>query len=92
MKFPKTWLDCPPEDADDATGGFYRSVKSKLPSKDDFMTPAELGKFKHAPECQRVGVSLLSTIEDARHQLELFPGLNKHIAKGELLPEHGKLR
>lgn len=85
MRFPTNWPQgCPPQDASDAEGCFYRCVESSPPTEVDFKSAAELGRCPTAPACQRVGLSLLPTVEDAKHQMQLFPAKNKYIAEGKL--------
>jgi hypothetical protein len=40
----------------------------------------------------RHGLSVFRDISDARHVTELFPKLGKLIFRGELAPEHGKIK
>ncbi len=78
--FPK---DCPPEDAEDATGELFRLVNSK--DKGDLekcfqghfiLFPKRVVKGK---ECQACGVSVSRTLGDCKAARELAPSLRKKI-------------
>lgn len=87
--FPR---DCPPVDAVDANGEFFRVVKSDPCSEEDFRTQGELGKAPGACPCLRAGLSLLGDYDSARHYRDKYPYLGHMIASGTLDPRHGKTR
>ena len=92
LVWPKLWPeDCPPKDALPANGVLYRGVASNPPTPDDFRSQDELGAFKNAPQCLRLGVSLLTTLDDALHYLELFPRA-KFIARSKFQPVCGRIK
>lgn len=82
--------DCPPVDAVDANGEFFRIVRSDPCSEEDFRTQAELGKAPAACPCLRAGLSVLSDYDSARHYRDKYPHLGRRIASGTLDPVHGK--
>lgn len=91
MQFPKNWPpDCPPAEAQDAQGEYFRVASNNPPGVDDFKSYAELGKLPKADPCKRVGLSLLRKFDDAIHQTELFPKHGKLIFRGDLNSSHGK--
>ncbi|MBF0311439.1 MAG: hypothetical protein HQL56_18140 [Magnetococcales bacterium] len=91
--YPSDWpADCPPKNAVDARGEYYRRVKNKPPSANDFRSPKEEGTFLNAkvPECSRVALSLDSSRETLQNLIDLrYHGY--HIAMATLLPEHGRI-
>jgi hypothetical protein len=93
LAFPSDWPpDCPPEDAEHATGRCYRITKNDPPTEEDFQTPHEAGKLKRRPACLRCALSILRTRQDAVHQRQLFPFLGQYVAEGELNPSYGKTK
>jgi hypothetical protein len=91
--FPEDWpADCPPADAQDASGEFYRLVKSNPPATRDLQTHHERGTRRKDPACLRRGLSVFRTRDDAEHQSRIFPKLGKIIAKGILYPRDGKTK
>ena len=93
LTFPDDWpVDCPPADAQDASGEFYRLVKSDPPASWDLMTHHERGTRRHDPPCLRCGLSIFRSRDDAEHQSRIFPKLGKIIGKGILLPTYGKTK
>lgn len=92
-KFPDIWPDsCPPPDAQPAQGSFFRVTKGNPPYTDDFKSYAELGKAPYSPPCLRVGLSLLKNLDDAIHQIKLFPKTGKFVFNADLEPQHGKCK
>lgn len=90
--FPEDWPSCcPPPDAIDAQGTFFRVVRKRPCVADDFRSQAELGKFKGANQCLRHGLSVLCCIEAARNTCAKYPHLGKLISIASLAPEHGKV-
>jgi hypothetical protein len=96
--FPSDWgPGCPPSDAEEANGIFFRATKNDPPTADDFLSMHELGmqpKFQlsHVRACRWRAVSLYRTLVDIKHYREAFPGLATFIAKGTLSPECGKTK
>lgn len=91
--YPEDWpKECPPADATDASGEFYRVVKQSPCAAEDFRTQGELGKARDACPCLRAGLSVLADYESARHYRDKFPYLGERIASGKLVAEHGKTK
>lgn len=92
-KFPGDWQEgCPPADAVDADGEFFRVVKQNPCVADDFKTHAEMGSQRKACPCLRVGLSVLADIEHARHYRDKYPSLGNMIASGKLSSDHGRIK
>lgn len=90
MTFPIDWPEgCPPADAQPASGGVYRVVKTNPPAAEDFLTFQELGKRDGGKPCEAVGVSVFRDANDARHYCAKYPYLGELIAKGSLSSSHG---
>lgn len=91
MNFPEHWPPhCPPDDAQDAQGVYFRVVADNLPTADSFKSYAELGLATAAHPCKRLGLSVLRTLDDAIHQTRLFPKHGRYVCRADLAPEHGK--
>lgn len=91
--FPDGWPEgCPPSDAVDAEGQFFRIVKGKQCTPDDFLTQAEKGKALRGCPCLRVGLSILCDMESAKHYRDVYPYLGERIASGLLNPTRGKIK
>ena len=87
--------DCPPQDAQPATGDVYRLVKQNPPESKDFIplrekkTSEDFGER----ECQACGLSVLGNAEDALRMRKRARGMEKRlIAKGTLNPFLGKIK
>ncbi len=90
MKFPEDWpTDCPPPDAEEASGDVYRIVRDDPPASADFATHWETGRLPKAPPCLRLGLSVFRDVREARHQRCLFPKLGSMIARASLTSDHG---
>jgi hypothetical protein len=93
LEFPVDWPDgCPPDDAVDAGGVFFRIVKSCPPVAADFVSHFESGRMPKAPVCLRCGLSVFEELRDAIHQQRLLPNLGRLIAQGTLSADHGKTK
>lgn len=93
--FPDGWPEnCPPLDAVDADAMVFRTVASDPPSEKDFLSFVEEGKKITQPQkiCVAHGISVMRTLEDARHHREFLRWKKGHIAQGKLIPAHGKLK
>ncbi len=92
-QFPDDWSpNCPPEDAVDADTEVFGCTKNNPPTSEDFKTAYDRGYKPEADDCQRRGLSVSLTIEDAQEICRRFPRPNKHIILTRLAPEHGKLK
>ena len=88
---------CPPDDAHDACGDFYRLVCNNPPVDADFQTYAETGAMPHADHCLRCGLSVFdSHVAAARlyHDMQRRhpggTGIGPFIAWLELTPDEGR--
>lgn len=91
--------NCPPLESNAASGEFYRLIKKnhERPIPEDFLSWRQENLGKKCPrsvsECQACGVSIHSSLDDARNlslRIPLFK--NKKIAKGSLSEDMGKLK
>lgn len=84
--FPKEWpKDCPPSDAEDASGTAFRVVMTDPVTDDSFKNYVELGKLPKAPLCKRLALSVFVTIEQAYHLSRMKSAdLGKFVARGTL--------
>lgn len=79
-QYPEGWPNnCPPSDAVDANGDYFRLVFSDPPSKRDFQSYAELGLRHHEDECLRCGLSVFRAASDAAR---LYRYMRKRHPKG----------
>ena len=91
--YPESWtVGCPPADAVDAQGEYFRVVKEDPCAANDFQTQGELGRAINGCACLRVGLSLLTDYESASHYRDKFPYLGERIAAAKLSPPHGKTK
>jgi len=91
--FPDDWpLGCPPPDAVDPNGDFFACHKENPPSADDFKTAAEKGLHADRDPCQRRGLSVCRTADDAREVMRRFPRAFRYVSKGVVGAEHGKVK
>jgi len=91
--FPDDWPSgCPPHDAVDPNGDFFACHKESPASADDFKTAAERGLHASRDACQRRGLSVCQTIDDAREIIRRFPRAFRFVSKGALAAEHGKIK
>ena len=87
---------CPPADAMDADGQFYRFVSNDPPQGDDFLSLRQLNPRRTYPdvatECQSCGLSLLQDASDAKRMKSRIPAFrNKLVAIGALRPDCGRV-
>lgn len=93
MTFPISWpKDCPPADADPASGVVFRIIKANPPAADDFRSFLELGKPNTAKPCDAAGLSAFRELDDAKHYAQKFPHLGEMVAMGTLRAEHGMIK
>ena len=86
--------DCPPQDAQPATGDVYRVVKQNPPESRDFipLRKKNNGDFGE-DECKVCGLSVFRRFEDAVEMKNRERGMkNRLIAKGTLSPDLGKIK
>lgn len=98
--YPKNYPEsCPPSDAQDANGDYYRLVHENPPSENDLLSNAELGLKPKADECLRLGLSVYGTEQGASATYLHFKNLYGEgvrlgalVAKGSLSPKDGKTK
>ena len=104
QSWPSTYpADCPPEQALDANGTFYRLVKNDPPAREDFRTLAEQypsRRFSTKPSpksgvselVKAHGLSLMADKEDVIRLRRAVPAYRDGLlGKGDLVPDHGKV-
>jgi hypothetical protein len=96
-KFPDWFVaNCPPDDAQDASGTVYRFVAAIPVDPDEFRSDHETGERPNGPPCQRCGLSVFQSVDDVRRLLRFlwknYPGraFGPHVVKRDLVPEDGK--
>ena len=95
MQYPDYFPDdCPPEDAQPATGDVYRVVKQNPPNSRDFIPFREKQSRDFGKdECKACGLSVFINFEDAVDMKNRRGGMkNRLIAKGTLNPDLGKIK
>lgn len=86
-----TCSECPPRDAEACAGLYYRCCKNSPPASSDMRTSEETGRLPAADPCLRRALSVFRSVEDADHQVRLFPGWKKKfVATASLAAEHGR--
>jgi len=92
-RFPADWPpNCPPKDAVDTNCEVFGCSKELPPGKNDFKTAYNKNYKPEADQCQRRGLSVSLTREDAEEICKMFPRINKHIISVRLTPEDGKIK
>lgn len=93
MTFPDTWPEgCPPADADNPDGVLFRIVASNPPTREDFLSFAEEGRFLRSPPkcpCMPYGLSVFPDRADAEWMAHAFPKLGGFLASGYLDKDSG---
>ncbi|MEH2295074.1 hypothetical protein [Nostoc sp.] len=91
--------DCPPSQCDIASGEFYRFIKNahEKPQPKDFLSWRQEFPDKECPtglsECQACGVSIHSSLDDAKNLSLRIPKLKKmKVTKGFLKDELGRIK
>ena len=96
MQWPDYFLDdCPPQDAQPATGEVYRLVKRNPPESEAFIPLREKKPNKDfgEKECQAWGLSVFRNVEDAVRMKSRARGMKKRlVAKGTLSPHLGRIK
>ena len=90
--------DCPPEDSVAANGTYFRIVKSNPPVEADFASVYEINRKRaerqirlgRRSECETMGLSVYSNIDDAVECARQFPGLGGIVAELDLSPDSGR--
>lgn len=95
MKWPEFYPEnCPPEDAEPASGTVYRLVRHDPPQAEDFKTPWEEypGRFPE-PTIENCGLSVHTDLHDSERLKDRVPQFRKRqIAEGILNPKLGMIQ
>jgi len=94
-QFPDDWgADCPPADATDAGGTYYRRVLHAPPTAEDFRSIVEMRsrRVSAALMCQARGLSVFTVLEDALDYAERYPDSGNLIAKAVLDGTDGRTK
>jgi hypothetical protein len=87
--------ECPPDEASLPNSEVYRFVKEAPPLEWDFKSSIERNPQKNYDDnqCARAGLSVFYDLDDAKEARKAIPGMkSKHVAKGDLTPESGKVQ
>lgn len=85
--------NCPPNDAEAASGDVYRCAKNNPPHTEDMKTHEESGRLPDADPCLRRALSVFRKQADAEHQLRLFRRWRKrYILRATLTAQHGLVK
>lgn len=88
LKLPE---GCPKADVEEYEGTAYRVVRTDPPTCADLLTYLELELLPTADTCKRASISLFSTLDQARHRLDVSPHLGCFIASVSLTTAHGRV-
>ncbi len=85
---------CPPKDAKECCGVFYRIAEGDPATSEDFfsqrkMNPHKVFKGLELDECIVRAISLFSDVEDAKRLLKLPKFKNNTVAEVNLIPKDG---
>ena len=100
MKWPEFFPDnCPPAEAEPASGTFYRLVRHNPPRAEDFKSAFEENPklFTHIPMVKRCGLSVHKDPQDSERLRERLKNRarkfkNRQIAEGTLNPTLGMIK
>lgn len=99
MEWPDFYpANCPPVEAEPASGTVYRLVQNNPPRAKDFRTPFEEnpGRFNNKPTIKNCGLSVHTDMQDSErlHEVtKMIPRFkNSQIAEGELNPTLGLIQ
>ena len=97
MQWPEHYPDsCPPNTAKHASGNVYRFIEKEhqSPQDEDFKSWKELHPERdyEEKECQACGLSIYTSLDEARRVAKLVPRLRKmKIAEAVLKKDSGKM-
>ena len=96
MEWPDFYpANCPPAEAEPASGTVYRLVNHDPPQAEDFKTPFEENpkRFDNKPDIRNCGLSVHTDMQDSeqlKKTMKMIPRFqNSQIAEGELNPTLG---
>lgn len=102
MIMKREWFEelpeqCPPKDAKDCEGNFYRIANGNPAQSADFfsqrrLAPDKVFKGNGLDECIARAVSLFGNLEDAKKRLKLPKFKRANIALVELCPKDGVMK
>jgi hypothetical protein len=100
LKWPDFYpANCPPAEAESASGTVYRLVNHDPAQEEDFKTPFEENprRFKYTPGIKNCALSVQTDIQDSEQlkkaMMKMVPRFkNSQIAKGELNPTLGLIQ
>lgn len=86
--------NCPPVDAEPATGVVFRLTRGDIPLHEDFLSHRERFRDRDFEnECEACGLSVYRDASDARRAIAIAKGFRKkRIAQGEINPDMGKIK
>ena len=82
---------CPPSEANEVEGSFYRICNSAVPEKDDFKTHVDLGlNFPPQKLCEAKALSFFASEQAIERLKKRFPKFKDKVAVLiNILPSHG---
>ena len=92
LKYGEDYPDaCPPSEANEVEGSFYRICNSAVPEEDDFKTHVDLGlKFPPQKLCEAKALSFFVSEQAIEKLKKRFPKFkNKVAVLINILPSHG---
>ena len=99
MKWPHFYpKNCPPPEAEPASGKVYRLVRNNPPQAEDFRTLFEENpkRFKNRADVRNCGLSVHTELQDSeqlKKAMRMVPRFkNNQIAEGELNPTLGLIK
>jgi hypothetical protein len=85
--------DCPPHDAEPASGRVFRCAKANPPKTREMKTHEEKGSLSDADPCLRRALSVFRSQRDAEHQIRLFRRWKRRfVLSADLDHAHGKTK
>ena len=99
MEWPHFYPEnCPPAEAEPASGKVYRLVRNDPAQEEDFKTPFEENpsRFNNKPDIENCGLSVQTDIRgiaQLKKEMKMVPRFkNSQIAEGELNPTLGLIQ
>ena len=92
LKYGEDYPDsCPPSEANEVEGSFYRICNSAVPEKDDFKTHVDLGlNFPPQKLCEAKALSFFASEQAVERLKKRFPKFKDKVAVLiNILPSHG---
>ena len=92
LKYGEDYPDsCPPSEANEVEGSFYRICNSAVPEKDDFKTHVDLGlNFPPQKLCEAKALSFFASEQAIEELKKRYPKFKDKVAVLiNILPSHG---